>query len=135
MMPCYKAYLPVPAAYKISSSCLSTDYSTPPLIFTHRLPRYINVHKRITQPATRKQHLPLPSLNRTTLCTVHKKKPCTTQIVRSNDQSSQSCHQRLHALELFAKLPDVLGTVLILSAACLRNQCHTFGLGFGNLAL
>lgn len=55
--------------------------------------------------------------------------------LRSIDQSSQSCHQRLHALELFTKLPDVLSAVLILSAACLGNQCHTFGLGFGNLAL
>lgn len=55
--------------------------------------------------------------------------------LRSIDQSSQSRHQRLHALELFTKLPDVLGVVLILSAACLGNQSHTFGLGFGNLDL
>lgn len=134
MMPCYKAYLPVPAAYKISSSCLSTDYSTPLNLYTPP-PKIYKCTQKNNSTSHQEAAFATSEFEQNDLVNCTPKKPCTTQIVRSNDQSSQSCHQRLHVLELFAKLPDVLGTVLILSAACLRNQCHTFGLGFGNLAL
>lgn len=129
MMQCYTASFQLPT--KLSSSCLSTHYSTPLCLYTPS-PQgtYINVHKRITESATRKCSIGhFQDLDRTTLCTVHKN-PCT-----NSDQSSQPCHQRLHALELFVQLPDILGAVLIFRAACLGNQCRTFSLGFRNFDL